>query len=120
MGALINGGKITLVVWTAGAFYFTWYLMLNNGTADFLSQMKGHGPHVLPGTEEPLKRIYTGIPRLDRQLVLLTVFFWKVVDGSMPGASLQAFLMIGQFGGAYGLMILEGLRTGNRGRAVSL
>lgn len=78
------------------------------------------GPRVLPGTDAPLERSYTGIGKLDYQLTVLALFFWELVDGSRPNASLLCFHFAGQITAGWGLLMMEGLRKGNRGRFVSL
>ena len=92
---------------------------MNNGTAEQMANVRDYGPHWLPGTKQQLGRVYTGVGPVDYQLAVLAVFFWELVDGSMPNGSLQAFHLAGQFGAAWTIVVIEGLRKGNRGRIVS-
>jgi hypothetical protein len=78
------------------------------------------GPRLLPGTNESLKTSYTGIPKLDDRLTVLVLFFWEMVDGSKPNASLLCFHFVGQIVAGWGLCMMESLRTGNRRRMIAL
>lgn len=78
------------------------------------------GPRILPGTDAPLKTSYTGIGMLDYQLTVLTLFFWELIDGSRPDASLLCFHFAGQITAGWGLFTMEALRPGNRRSLISL
>ena len=108
-----------LLLLSGAGFYLTLYLIVNNGTAALLQPAKLNGVPVLPGTKFPLKLAYTGISAVDGQLVKLALFFWPVIDGSVPSASMQGLHFGGQIVAAWGLMLVEGMRFGNRGRLVS-
>lgn len=77
MVSLIRFTQILLLLLAAFGFYSTWYLIYNNGSVSLMEQIRDHGPHILPGTEAPLKRKYTGIGRVDYQLTVLVLFFWE-------------------------------------------
>ncbi|MCJ1309585.1 hypothetical protein MMC25_003245 [Agyrium rufum] len=111
---------LVLLVLVLLAYYGTWHLLNTNGTAAMMIHIRDHGPHVLPGTSAPLRRTYTGIEAIDYQLTVLALFFWEILDGSRPDAVLQGFHFTGQFGAAYGLLMIESLRGGNKWRIVSL
>lgn len=83
-------------------------------------QVRDVGPRVLPGTTAPLRTSYTGIYRLDQQLAALCLFFWQLVDGSQPNASLLSFHFAGQIAAGWGILTMEKLRSGNRGRIIAL
>lgn len=102
----------------ASSAYLTWYLMLRNGTVCHLK--KTWDSQCLPGTEVPLTQSFTGFGPFDRQLKLYNGIIWVVVSGASPDISLHAYLFAGQLAAAYGLLILEGARNGNRGRIISL
>ena len=102
------------------AIYSTWYLVYNNGTVDLLAHARQNEFNSLPGTPAPLKEVYTGLGVIDNQLTVLVLFFWEIVDGSIPPASLHAFHFAGQIAAAWGLIMIESMRTGNRWRVVSL
>ena len=63
---------------------------------------------------------FTGYDPPDGLLSTLLVFFWPLVDGENPGASLISFLFAGQAVAVWTAVVLEGSRKGNRGRVVSL
>ena len=118
MSTLINTTKIVLLVLCAAGGYATWYLLMNNGTALYMQQLGD--ARLLPGTKEALKTVYTGIPALDHQLAVLCVFFWEIVDGSNPSASLHGFQFATQAFCAWGLLMIEGMRTSHRWKIISL
>ncbi|KAF7126248.1 hypothetical protein CNMCM5793_002743 [Aspergillus hiratsukae] len=67
----------------------------------------------LPGTNEPLRIVYTGIARVDEVLAALTIFFWPATDGSNPTLTLHSVAFSGTFGAAWTLVTLESWRRGN-------
>ena len=121
MAMSYNIVKLLLLGLSGIGFYFTWYLLLNNGSADFMADIRDNGPHVLPFTDKvPLKRVYTGMGPVDYQLTTLMLFFYNILDGSHPHASLQAYQFVGQLITGWSLLVLESLRESNRGRLISL
>ena len=95
------------------AIYFIWIVALGS--------VGGEKPaSVLPGTSEPLRLAYTGVAGIDQQLVTLFQAFWPVVDGTAPSLSLFSVFFFGEITGVWALLLLEGIRSGNRGRAFSL
>jgi hypothetical protein len=74
---------------------------------------------LLSGTTAPLKRHFTGIGLIDYQLTVLTVFFWGIVDGSAPAASLHALRFGSQIPVIWGVLLIEGMRAGNKGKVIS-
>lgn len=73
-----------------------------------------HSPYTSP-------KPYTGLPLIDREIALLLEFFAQGVKGNTDGdgPDLQAVLgflyMATQFGGAWYLLAMEGLRRGSQG-----
>ena len=120
MYSLITATKIALVFFSAAGYYATWYLLLNNGTTKHMADIRDVGPRLLPGTNEPVKTVYTGIAPIDYQLCVLALFFWENVDGSNPAGSLFCFHFATQVACGWGLLMIEGLRRGNRWRIISL
>ena len=112
--------SLSLLLLSAAGFYTTWILLMKNGTVYQMQHVREFGPRVLPGTQEPIKTSYTGIKSIDYQLGVLTLFFWEMVDGSRPNASLFSFYFGGQIAAGWSLLLLEGLRNGNRWRIISL
>jgi len=64
--------------------------------------------------------VYTGITQIDTILSILLTFFWTALDGEHPDVCLTSILFAGQAVAAWTLTMLEGVRTGNSGRVVSL
>jgi len=120
MSSLINATKFALSLLSAAGYYGTWYLLLNNGTTTYMSHIRDYGPKILPGTDEPLKTVYIGISSIDYQLTVLTLFFWELVDGSHPAASLFCFHFATQVACGWSLLMIEGLRRGHRWMMISL
>ena len=77
------------------------------------------GPMVLPGTTEPARTHFTGVAPIDGFLVLLLQFFWTGVNGQLPALSLFLVYMAGQCLAMHAMVVMEGMRAGNRGRVIS-
>lgn len=65
---------------------------------------------------------YTGLSLLDHQLAILVTFFAPLCDVGFGREGLWLFGLfgLGQFGGAWTVMVMESLRAGNRGLVLSL
>ena len=61
----------------------------------------------------------TGVEGLDDFLGTLVQFFWPCIDGSSPSTSLQSYLFMSQFVPFLLMWMVEGFRSGNKGKAVS-
>lgn len=109
---------LLIATWVFGV-YSTWYLFLNNGTADQVNEVLAAKPPLLLGTNELLKTTFTGIKPIDDQLAMLAVIFYPVLDGSLPHASLFGFMFGGQFAAVYILMLIESVRSIHRGKAIT-
>lgn len=73
-----------------------------------------------PGAPAPLLRRYTGIEAVDYVLAVLVGFFSGLIGGDVaPQYRLFTLWGMTQFGACWTLVVLEGLRAGNRGRLVS-
>ena len=120
MSALTRLTIISLLLLCGAGYYGTWYLLLSNGSTDHMSHIRDVGPRLLPGTNEALKTVYIGIRVIDYQLTVLTLFFWELVDGSNPSASLFCFHFATQIACGWGLLMIEGLRRGHRWKMLSL
>ena len=118
MSSLLNVTKAGLVFLSAAGCYTTWYFLFNNGTADHTAHSRKLG--LLPGTKEPVRTVYTGVPAIDHQLTFLTLFFWEIVDGSNPSASLFSFYFATQVACGWGLLMVESQRHSNRWSLLSL
>jgi len=111
--------QATLLALCAAGCYFTWGLFIGNGTKALMEHLRDVGPRILTGTDAPIKQIYTGIKPLDAQLGVLTVFFWEIVDGSTPHACLYGIRFGVQVMVMWGLVMIEGMRAGNKGSIIS-
>lgn len=110
--------KVLLLVLSIIGVFGTWILVQRNGALSLLEQIASR--KLLPGTNQPLQKSFTGIKAVDDQLKILVIFFWQVVDGSTPTSSLQSLHFEGQVIAGWVLCMLEGLRDGNRWRIISL
>ena len=119
MSVLLTTTKFALLLLCGASYYGTWYLLMNNGTIDHMKAVRD-GSNILPGTKEPVLTHYTGIERIDYQLAVLDVFFWELVDGSRPDASLFCYQFAGQIFSGWSLLMIESLRKGNKWKIVSL
>ncbi|KAK6387391.1 hypothetical protein LTS17_000659 [Exophiala oligosperma] len=63
---------------------------------------------------------FTGVDPPDGLLSILVVFFWPLVDGENPGASLLTFLFGGQIVAFLAVVTLEASRNANKGRIITL
>lgn len=109
---------ITLPALSYLGYYNTFHTAGLNGTGRFLFAVLEPGNEArFPGRDEPLLRYYTGNTRIDSTLTMLVAFFAHTVDGSVLWFGKFG---AGQFGAAWALLVMEGLREGNRGRLVSL
>jgi hypothetical protein len=95
-------------------------LVYRNGYIQALLDLKNNGPHVLPGSDDPILTCFTGIKPIDQLLTLAGVMFSNVTDGSRPELSLYGFYFAGQLVSIFTIMTIEGLREGNAGGALSL
>ena len=118
MSSLFNATKAALIFLSAAGYYTTWYLLFNNGTTDHVAHSRKLG--LLPGTKEPVRTVYTGVPVIDHQLTFLTLFFWEIVNGSNASASLFGFYFATQVACGWGLLMVESLRHSNRWSLISL
>lgn len=113
---------ISLPILSLLGLYGTWTLGFSNGLFSSIVALLEDPEALLPGTDELLLRRYTGIAWIDGQLGILVCFFAPVLDAGWGREALVLFSVygLGQFGGVWTLMVLESLRLGNRGLAVSL
>jgi hypothetical protein len=94
-------------------------LVVQNGYVKALLQLRNHGPHLLPGSNHPILTRFIGIPPLDKLLTLAGVMFANVTDGSHPQLSLYGSYFGGQLIGIFTIMVLEGLRQGNKQTSIA-
>lgn len=95
-------------------------LVYRNGDYDALIHLQDHGPHLLPGSDTPILKNFSGIGPLDKVLTLVGVMFANVTNGSTPQLSLYAFLFAGQLVTIFALILIEGNRHGNESNLLSM
>lgn len=111
--------KIALCSLSLSAWYAIWGLSISNGTLLRMWDVR-HARHpILPGTSEPLKTSFTGIFPIDYFCTVMTLFFWEIVDGSRPDASVVGLYFLPQALGILLPLWVEGLRSGNAGKRIS-
>ena len=101
--------------------YATLYSSLTNNFLAALIRTVGHlhpvSGRYLPGGPEPFKSTYTGIRALDEHLCGLVGFFLAAVDGQQDlETTLGLWGLMAMFFSAWLLLVLEGLRAGNKRR----
>jgi len=109
--------KIALPLLSAFGFYVTYGLSFRNGTFDLVG--KAAENFQLPESNFTLRTTFTGLGPIDKQLRALLSFFWPVVSGGYPDASLRTARFAGQVGAAWMVVLMEALRRGNQGTAIS-
>lgn len=97
----------------------TWGLASRNGLLAAFPVLFAQEVPNFPGADAPLLQSFTGVKRVDHQLSILVAFFAPCLDLSHGDLTLFAFQAFGQFGAAWTLMMMESMRLGNSGAAVS-
>ena len=115
--SLIAGFLIANFVFSV---YRIWGTLWQNGYFEALIHLWNHGPYVLPGSSNPILTTYTPIRPFDQLVTFSIVLFANVTDGSLPQFSLFAFHFTGQWASILIIVLLEGLREGNKGLFISL
>ncbi|KAL2802397.1 hypothetical protein BJX63DRAFT_437922 [Aspergillus granulosus] len=123
MASSIQGSNQLLVIFllslSAYAFYATWGISLLDGTLQHMLDHRGADVPLIPGTQEPLRLHFIGIPPIDYWYTIMVLFFWQAVDGSHPSTSLTGIYFLGQLIGIWTLVYIEGYRIGNEGRTIA-
>lgn len=105
---------------SAGGSYMAHFSMDYNGFGDAMWKNVVNPPHKgYPGAPSPVPGSPTGIKAIDTLLLILTGFFSGMLDGDVaPQYRLYAVWGMAQFGACWLFIVLEGLRAGNKGKAV--
>ncbi|PGH05112.1 hypothetical protein AJ80_08411 [Polytolypa hystricis UAMH7299] len=104
--------KFALTLLSHWAVYAIFDFSRRNGLFSLIQQLNRN--KALPGTDEPLNLNITGFKALDKVLAAATPFFWPLIDGSTPEASLHAFNFVGAAVGIWVLIMLEAMRKGRK------
>lgn len=109
-----------LVGCSALGLYTTMVTLVNNGLGAVLTAAASGAATALAGAPEPLRRTYTGVAAVDRQLTVLVGFFSAAVDGGgavPPECTLYYAWAMAQFAAGWTVLLLESRRAGSLGRA---
>ncbi|KAL2391327.1 hypothetical protein RJ035_000363 [Blastomyces gilchristii] len=93
------------------AVYSIFIFAHRNGFISMLQHAIADG--ILPETDERLRTDITGVHALDQLFANLIPFFWPVVDGGSPSATLYGLKFSGAIGSLWSLVLLETFRAGN-------
>ena len=116
----LNGFIVALFLLLILAVDGMWGLIFRNGYYKALTHLRDHGPYVLPGSDTPIQRHYTGVGLLDYWLTVMQCVLANVTDGSAPHLSLFAFHFAGQLVAVMSVMLIECAREGNKRSILSL
>lgn len=97
-----------------------WGLIRRNGYYRALCQIRDFGPFMLPGSEIPLVRVYTGIRFFDYPFCVLQCFFASVFDGSDRALELLCLDFAGTIGALLLVVGVEAQKKGHEWHLVSL
>jgi hypothetical protein len=111
---------LLLPLLSVAAIYCLWIVAGKNGLFKQIGELVKQEQPMFPGSALPLMLEYTGITAIDKQLSILVTFFGPVVQGGSNALNVFSLFGLGQFGGAWTLLVMESLRRGNKGKAVSL
>ena len=90
-------------------------LTRRNGFASMTSETRGvPGAPLHDAPNEPSLTTFVGIEPIDTVLRILVGFFYPCVNGKHPELSLLCVLFCGQMLPLHTIMMLEGLRSGNK------
>jgi hypothetical protein len=92
---------------------------IRNGMSDMIEAARVQGL-LTDGASNPYKGRITGVGAVDFLLFTLVNFFWPVTQAATAGLSLMGLLFAGQCCAFLTVMMIEGFRSGNKGKAVSL
>lgn len=107
----------TLLAVSAFGFFSILVLFDSNGGAQMIRDSVEPGS-TLPDTGEPLRSVYTGIRALDEFLRILVRFFYTCASGESPPLSVFTVYFAGQVLALHAVLVIEGLRAGNKGTAI--
>lgn len=110
---------LSLLATSAFGVYSILLLTERNGWGPMLRAAL-EGEPTLPDTGERLRAHYTGLAALDAVLTILVRFFYSCAVGESPALSFFTVYFAGQILPWHAMLVLEGLRKGNKGTALSL
>ncbi|KAF7504493.1 hypothetical protein GJ744_002173 [Endocarpon pusillum] len=108
--------KAFLLLSISWAVYVLWIVSYQNGLLTAARDIQKPGGN-LPGSElVPARHRYTGVGVLDKQIKIMTGFFWPALDGSRADVSLVFLEITTQVIATWILLTIESLRVGNKGK----
>ncbi len=110
--------KLLLILLSVAGFWTLWGFPYQNGLLKILSHQGEPGASIPGPTVAPMKQTYTGIGVVDKQLTTLVSFFYTAIDGNRADVSLSFLYLGGQVLSSWVLIMIEGLRNGNRGKFI--
>ncbi|KAL4875742.1 hypothetical protein BJY04DRAFT_211077 [Aspergillus karnatakaensis] len=108
---------LLLILLSLSVFYTIFYVSSVNGSNDLAQAALAAGK--LPGSDAPLRTVYTGIGFIDDILTILTIFFWPNAEAGNPALLIHSVAFTGTFSSAWVLVTLEAWRSGNACSIVS-
>ncbi|KAL8415023.1 hypothetical protein RB594_006016 [Gaeumannomyces avenae] len=117
----IAASPLFLVALSAAGAYCIMGLAWRSGLGDLNDKIAAEFPTRMPGfdTDGTLASHYTGNARVNQQLAGIVRFFATMTSGELQPLSLFSFWFSGQALAGLVIMTLDGLRAGNRGKAIS-
>jgi hypothetical protein len=106
---------LSLLAWGVFSLFV---FSFKNGFIAVMQQAIDSG--ILLPSGEALRTEYTGISLIDQLLTSLTPFFYPLAEGNAPGLLLHSVNFAGCIGSLWTVVLLESLRSGNRGKLVTL
>ncbi|KAL4938821.1 hypothetical protein BDV06DRAFT_225648 [Aspergillus oleicola] len=106
-----------LLVLCLGALYAQYYVSKTGGLYESVFELVAASK--LPSSNATFRTAYTGIESVDRILSYLIKYRWPLSDGSDPALTPIAISYFGAISAIWTLLLLEGYRNGNKGRAIS-
>jgi hypothetical protein len=104
-----------LVAISAFGYFSIIGLTARNGWGDKFNAYTSREIAVLPDTDIPARTHFTGVAGLDYVLVQLVKFFYPCVTGQLPALPFFSIYFAGQAIALHSILMLEGLRKGNKG-----
>ncbi|KAK7705066.1 hypothetical protein SLS57_010263 [Botryosphaeria dothidea] len=84
---------ILLPALAAAGVVTTMVFSVNNGMFPKITEIiEDPNATTFPGTDVPFSREWTGVAALDKQLTVLLIFFYQLLDGKYPSATLQVLI----------------------------
>jgi hypothetical protein len=108
--------KTIILLCAASTVYTLWIQSYQTGLLESMLDLGKPGA-LLPGPLSiPVRRHYTGVKVVDKQIGTMVGFFWPGIDGSRVDVSLVLLEILIQGDATWVLVVIESLRAGNKGK----